>query len=161
MPRGTLGLITLPEVARTRSLVTRVNCVEEDAEKGTIPSIQSPVVVDNGSYSSKVKVPSELRTVSMLATWPCTTHEENERLKRKAVQFGEKTVFEFAMAVIEPWVAVFTVTDGVVVLIVVTIPVTSSAKSSCPALRLLADDGSVLALSTFVAARFTAVTICG
>ena len=110
-PRGTLGLITLPEVASTRSLVTKVNCVEEEGTTGTIPSIQSPVVVDSGSYSSKVKVPSEFRTVSMLATCPCTTQEENERLKRNAVQFGEKTVEEFAMAVTEPRVAVFTVTD--------------------------------------------------
>ena len=110
-PRGTLGLITLPEVASTRSLVTRVNCVEEEGTTGTIPSIQSPVVVDNGSYSSKVKVPSEFRTVSMLATCPCTTQEENERLRLKAVQLGEKTVDELAMAVKEPRAAVLTVTD--------------------------------------------------
>ena len=76
-----------------------------------MPSIQSPVVVANGSYSSKVKVPSELRAVSMLATCPCTTQEENDRLKRNAVQFGENTVDELARAVIEPPVAVFTVTD--------------------------------------------------
>ena len=159
-PRGILGLITLPELASTRSFVTRLNWVEEEGMNGTIPSIQSPVVVDNGSYSSKVKVPSELRTVSMLATWPCTTQEEKERLKRKAVQFGENTVKEFPTAVMDPRVAVFTVTDCVTELAAVTIPVTSSTKSSCPGLRLVAVEGNVAAVSTFVAARLTAVTTC-
>lgn len=125
-----------------------------------MPSIQSPVVVDNGSYSSRVSVPSELRTMSRLATWPCTMQEENERLKLKAVQLGEKTVEEFAMAVREPRVAVLTVTDCVVVLTAVTTPVTSSTKSSGPATRLLGLGGRALALSTLVAPRFTAVTTC-
>jgi hypothetical protein len=49
--------------------------------------------------------------MSRLATCPCTTHEANVRLRLKAVQFGEKTVEEFATAVSEPRVAVFTVTD--------------------------------------------------
>src|SRR5690349_14014492 len=157
-PDGRFGLMRLPELASTRSFVTTVNCVEEEEIKGTIPSIQSPVVVANGSYSSKVKVPSELRTVSMLATWPATTQDENARLKRNAVQFGENTVEEFATAVIEPRVAVFTVTDCMVVLTAVTTPVTSSTKSSCPVARLLGVGGRFLALSTLAAARLTAVT---
>ena len=43
----------------------------------------------------------------------------------------------------------------------VTTPVTSSTKSSCPEVRLLAVEGRALALRTFVAARLTAVTTCG
>jgi len=160
VPRGALEPIKLPELASTKSLVTRVNCVGEEAVAVTMPSIQSPVVVDNGSYSSRVKVPSELRTVSKLVTWPCTMQDENERLRLKAVQLGENTVEEFAMAVREPRVAVFTVTDCAVVLTAVTTPVTSSTKSSCPAARLLGVGGRARALSTFAALRFTAVTTC-
>src|SRR6202047_5683763 len=116
-----------------------------------MPSIQSPVVVDSGSYSSKAKVPSELRAMSRLATCPCTTQEANVRLRLKAVQLGEKTVEEVAMAVSEPRVAVRTVTDCAVVLTAVTTPVTSSTKSSCPAARLLGVGGRVRGLSTCVA----------
>ena len=158
VPRGALEPIKLPELASTRSLSTRVNCVGEEAVAVTMPSIQSAVVVDNGSYSSRVKVPSELRTVSRLATWPCTMQEENERLRLKAVQLGEKTVEEFAMAVREPRVAVFTVTDCVAALTAVTTPVTSSTKSRCPAARLLEADGRLFALNTLAAPRLTAVT---
>jgi hypothetical protein len=152
------ALMRLLEVASTTSLATIVNCVGEEEVAVTMPSIQSPVVVDNGSYSSKVKVPSEFRTMSRLATWPCTTQEEKVRLRLNDVQLGEKTVEEFAWAVSEPRVAVFTVTDWVVVLTAVTTPVTSSMKSSCPEARLLGVGGRALALSTLVAARFTAVT---
>jgi len=123
-----------------------------------MPSIQSPVVVSNGSYSTRVSVPSELRTVSKLATSPFSTQDENARFRLKLVQFGEKIVEEFASAVSEPRVAVCTVTDGVVVFIAVTTPVTSSTKSSCPVAMLLAAGGRVLAPSTLVAARLTAVT---
>ena len=76
-----------------------------------MPSIQSPVVVASGSYSSKARVPSDLRTMSRLATCPCTTQEGNVRLRLKEVQLGENTVEELATAVREPRVAVFTVTD--------------------------------------------------
>src|SRR5216684_8724629 len=47
-----------------------------------------------------------------------------------------------------------------VALIAVTTPVTSSTKSSCPAVRLVDVDGRVLAASTFAAVRVTAVTTC-
>jgi len=104
---GRLELMTLPEVANTTSLVTRENCVDEDGVAVTMPSIQSPAVVDSGSYSSRAKVPSALRTMSRLATCPCTTQDENVNV----VQLGEKTVEELATAVREPRVAVFTVTD--------------------------------------------------
>ena len=110
-PKDRLLLMALPEVANTASFVTTENCVDEEGMAVTTPSIQSPAVVDNGSYSSSVKVPSELRTMSRLATCPCTTQEANVRLRLKAVQLGEKTVEEFATAVSEPRVAVFTVTD--------------------------------------------------
>lgn len=123
-----------------------------------MPSIQSPVVVSSGSYSTRVRVPSELRAMSKLATSPFTTQEENVRLRLKVVQFGEKMVEEFAIAVSEPPVAVCTVTDGVAVLTAVTTPVTSPTKSSCPVARLLAAGGRALALSTLEAARLTAVT---
>src|ERR1700682_2047090 len=159
-PRGALEPIKLPELTSTRSLATRVNCVGEEAVAVTMPSIQSPVVVDNGSYSSRVKVPSELRTVSRLATWPCTMQEENERIRLKAVQLGENTVEELATAVSKPRVAVCTVTDCVVALTAVTTPVTSSTKSSCPATMLLGLGGRAETLSTLVAPRFTAVTTC-
>ena len=69
------------------------------------------MAVSSGSYSNKVKVPSEFRTVSRLATCPCTMQPENDRFKLKAVQLGENTVEEFAMAVSGPRVAVCTVTD--------------------------------------------------
>jgi len=125
-----------------------------------MPSIQSPVVVSNGSYSTRVRVPSGLRTMSKLATCPFTTQEENVRLRLNAVQFGEKMVEEFTRAVSEPRVAVCTVTDEVVVFMAVITPVTSSRKSSCPVARLLAAGGKVMALSTLVAARLTAVMTC-
>jgi len=157
-PRGVVEPIRLPELASTKSLATKVNCVEEDAVAVTMPSTQSPVVVDNGSYSSRVKVPSEFRTISRLATCPRTTQEEKERLRLKAKQLGEKTVDELAMAVREPRVAVLTVTDCVVELTAVTTPVTSSTKSSSPVTRLLAADGKALAVRTLAAARLTAVT---
>ena len=105
------GLIKLPELASTRSLMTRENCVDEKGGAVTMPSTQSPAVSDNGSYSSKVNVPSAFRTMSRLATCPCATQEENVRLRLKAKQLGEKTVEEFAIAVKEPPVAVCTVTD--------------------------------------------------
>ena len=111
LPKDRLGLIMLPEVANTASFVTNENCVDEVGAAGTTPSIQSPDVVARGSYSSRVNVPFALRTMSRLTTCPCTMHDANVRLRLKAVQLGEKTVEEFAMAVREPRVAVFTVTD--------------------------------------------------
>jgi len=109
--KGTLLPIRLFVVESTRSLVTNWNCLVVEGVEVMMPSIQSPVVVDSGSYSSKVKVPSELRAMSRLATCPCTTQEANVRLRLKAVQLGEKTVEEIATAVSEPRVAVRTVTD--------------------------------------------------
>src|ERR1700674_1145773 len=111
VPKDSWGLIMLPEVANTASLVTRENCVDEDGVVGTTPSIQSPEVVARGSYSIRVSVPLELRTKSRLATCPCTMQDANVRLKLKAVQLGEKTVEELATAVREPRVAVCIVTD--------------------------------------------------
>src|SRR5579864_5189755 len=121
-----LELMMLPEVASTTSLATRENWVDEDGVAVTMPSTQSPELVASGSYSSKVKVPSALRAMSKLATWPCTT----QAAKVKVVQLGEKTVEELATAVREPRVAGCTVTDCVVALMAVTVPVTSSTKSS-------------------------------
>lgn len=111
VPKDRLALMMLPEVANTASFVTSENCVEEEGAAVTTPSIQSPVVVARGSYSSRVNVPSGLRTKSRLATCPCTIQDANVRLRLKAVQLGEKTVEEFATAVREPRVAVCTVTD--------------------------------------------------
>jgi len=111
VPKDSLGLMMLPEVANTASFVTSENCADEVGAAGTTPSIQSPAVVARGSYSSKVSVPSGFRTISRLATCPCTTQDAKVRLRIKAVQLGEKTVEEFATAVREPRVAVCTVTD--------------------------------------------------
>src|SRR5260370_777154 len=111
---GRPGLIKLPEVGSTRSLVTRENCVDEKGGAVTMPSIQSPAVSDSGSYSSSVNVPSEFRAMSRLATCPCATQEENVRLRLKAKQLGEKTVEEFARAVTDPPLPWAPVPEGVV-----------------------------------------------
>ena len=145
-------------VESTTSLVTSWNCVLEEGVEVTMPSIQSPVAVARGSYSNKVNVPFVFRTISRLATCPWTTQEEKFRANLKFVQFGEKTVEEFAVAVMEPRVAVFTVTDCVDAFDAVTTPVISSMKESSPVNKLLAVGGSLLALKTLAAARFTAVT---
>src|SRR5260370_31225304 len=102
VPKESLGLMMLPEVANTASFVTSENCVDEVGAAGTTPSIQSPSVVARGSYSSKVSVPSGFRTISKLATCPCTTQDANVRPRLKAVQLREKTVEEIATAVKEP-----------------------------------------------------------
>src|SRR5207249_655200 len=123
-PRLRLAPMRLLDEAREMSFVTIWNCVEDDGTEVTMPSIQSELVGAIGSYSSAVKVPSELRTVSTLANCPTA----GVQAAPVVTQFGIKTVEEFSAAVIEPQVEVWTVTEDAEA--AVTVPVTSSIKSN-------------------------------
>src|SRR5882724_8938977 len=97
-----------------------------------IPSIQSPAVIANGSYSRRLKV----------------------------VQLGDTIVAVPTMAVIEPFVAVCTVTLRDVALTKEMIPVTSSMKSNEPEDSELNAGGRIIAVKTSAAPRFTLVIVC-
>ena len=97
-PRLRLAPMRLLDEAREMSFVTIWNCAEDDGTEVTMPSTQSELVGAIGSYSSAVKVPSELRTVSTLANCPTAGVQEAPVV----TQFGTKKVEEFSAAVIEP-----------------------------------------------------------
>src|SRR6266850_5298423 len=155
-PRLRLAPMRLPADARKVSFVTIWNCEEEDGVEVTMPSIQSELVGAMGSNSRRVKVPSELRAVSMLATCPTVG---GQAVPGVMTQFGIASEDESAAAVIDPCVEVWTVTE--VVEAAVTTPVTSSTKSNCPVARLDAVGGSVEAVNTFAAVRSTFETTWG
>jgi hypothetical protein len=75
------------------------------------------------------------------------------------VQLGDTIVELFAMVVIGPFVAVWIVTRCVLSSIDETIPVTSSIKSSGVDGKLLDGGGSIIAVKTLAAPRFTEVTV--
>src|SRR6266850_667853 len=153
-PRLRLAPMRLPADARKVSFVTIWNCEEEDGVEVMMPSIQSELVGAMGSNSRRVKVPSELRAVSMLATCPTAGGQAAFVVK----QFNILSEDEFAAAVIEPCVEVWTVTE--VAEAAVTTPVTSSTKSNCPVARLELEEvgASVEAVKTFAAVRSTLAT---
>src|SRR5258708_12033986 len=74
-----------------------------------IPSIQSPAVIANGSYSRRVNVPSAFRVISRLATCPCFAHEK-VLPRLKVVQLGDTIVAVPTMAVFKPFFVVFPLT---------------------------------------------------